>query len=64
MGEITTVSALTRTFIKERKLAEDPRKKVPVTVDDAFVALVEFEKGAIGTLEASRFCAGRKIIRL
>ncbi|MDD3699411.1 MAG: Gfo/Idh/MocA family oxidoreductase [Atribacterota bacterium] len=60
VGEITTVSSLTRTFIKERKLAEDPRKKVPVTVDDAFVALVEFEKGAIGTLEASRFCAGRK----
>jgi len=60
VGEITTVSALTRTFIKERKLMEDPSKKVPVTVDDAFVALVEFEGGAIGTLEASRFCAGRK----
>ncbi len=44
VGEITTVSSLTRTFIKERKLAEDPRKKVPVTVDDAFVALVESEK--------------------
>ncbi len=31
-----------------------------VTVDDAFEAFVEFESGAIGTLEASRFCPGRK----
>jgi predicted dehydrogenase len=31
-----------------------------VTLDDAFVACVEFENGAIGTLEATRFAAGRK----
>ena len=31
-----------------------------VDVDDAFVAVVEFENGAIGTLEATRFAAGRK----
>jgi predicted dehydrogenase len=31
-----------------------------VDVDDAFVATVEFENGAIGTVEASRFSAGRK----
>jgi predicted dehydrogenase len=31
-----------------------------VEVDDAFVAAVEFENGAIGTLESSRFSAGRK----
>ena len=29
-------------------------------VDDAFEAAVEFENGAVGTLEASRFCPGRK----
>lgn len=60
VGDIVTVSALTRTFIKERPSLEDPAKKIPVTVDDAFVAVVEFANGAIGTLEASRFCAGRK----
>ena len=32
----------------------------PVTVDDAFVSLVEFENGAIGTIEASRFAPGHK----
>ena len=29
-------------------------------VDDAFEAVVEFEGGAVGTIEASRFAAGRK----
>jgi len=29
-------------------------------VDDAFIAAVEFENGAIGSVEASRFAAGRK----
>jgi predicted dehydrogenase len=31
-----------------------------VDVDDAFVASVAFENGAIGTVEASRFAAGHK----
>ena len=29
-------------------------------VDDAFAAVVEFEDGALGTIEASRVCVGRK----
>ncbi len=33
---------------------------VDVNVDDAFEAVVEFENGAIGTIESSRFCPGRK----
>jgi len=59
LGDITSVSALTRTFIKERELA-DGSGTAPVDVDDAFVSTVEFANGAIGTLEASRFAAGRK----
>ncbi len=31
-----------------------------VDVDDAFVATVEFANGALGTLESTRFAAGRK----
>ncbi len=31
-----------------------------VDVDDAFVAAVEFENGAIGTVEATRFAGGHK----
>jgi predicted dehydrogenase len=52
VGEPVTVSALTRTFVGEREGAG-------VDVDDAFSAIVEFEGGAIGTLEASR-AAGRR----
>ena len=48
MGEVKSVSAGTRTFKEGRGL------------DDAFEAVVEFENGAIGTVEASRFCPGRK----
>ena len=31
-----------------------------MNVDDAFEAIVEYENGAVGTLEASRFALGRK----
>jgi predicted dehydrogenase len=59
VGEFKSVSALTRTFIQERPLS-DGSGTGKVDVDDAFVATVEFENGAIGTLEATRFAAGRK----
>jgi predicted dehydrogenase len=52
-GEISSVTGAVRTFIGAR----DGRA---VDVDDAFAATLEFEGGAIGTLEASRFAAGRK----
>ncbi len=59
IGEPKSVMALTKTFIPERPTA-DGKGRVKVDVDDAFVSLVEFANGAIGTLEASRFAAGRK----
>jgi predicted dehydrogenase len=60
VGEPAAVNGRLKTFIAERPLEEDPSQTGPVDVDDAFVALVEFECGAIGTLEATRFAAGRK----
>jgi predicted dehydrogenase len=59
VGEVKSVSAMTRTFIPERP---DPASGAlaRVDVDDAFAALIEFEGGALGTLEATRFAAGRK----
>jgi predicted dehydrogenase len=48
VGEIATVSALTATFQPGRD------------VDDAVESVVRFENGAVGTIEASRFCQGRK----
>jgi predicted dehydrogenase len=53
VGEIAVVGGLTKTFISDRPGGA-------VDVDDAFEAFVEFESGAVGTLEASRFATGRK----
>jgi len=58
VGEITSASALTVTFISERKT--DGGGTAPVEVDDAFEAVITFANGAVGTLEASRFARGRK----
>lgn len=58
VGEISSVSAMAKTFIKERPWGDGTMGEV--TVDDAFVSAVEFENGAIGTLEATRYAGGRK----
>jgi predicted dehydrogenase len=59
VGEPRWVSATTRTFIGERPLPGGSGRR-PVDVDDAFAATIEFDGGCLGTLEASRFAAGRK----
>jgi predicted dehydrogenase len=59
VGEPRSVMAMTKTFIPERPTA-DGNGRAKVDVDDAFISLVEFASGAIGTLEATRFAAGRK----
>src|SRR3954471_1713704 len=48
VGDIATVSALVKTFLPDRE------------VDDAIEAAVEFENGAIGTIEATRLALGRR----
>ncbi len=59
VGEPKRVMGMTKTFVEERPLP-DGSGMGKVDVDDAFVALMEFENGAIGTVEASRFCHGHK----
>lgn len=59
VGEPKQVMGMTKTFIEERPLPEGGGMG-KVDVDDAFISLLEFENGAIGTVEASRFCQGRK----
>ena len=58
VGEIDSVAAMTRTFIKERPNPDGSTGTVDV--DDAFAAAISFENGALGTLETTRFAAGRK----
>lgn len=59
VGEIKEVSGLLETFIDERPL-EDGSGRGKVDVDDAALALVRFENGAIGSIEGTRFAPGRK----
>ncbi len=59
VGDMTSIAANTRTFIDTRPLP-DGSGEGKVDVDDAFVAAVEFENGALGTLESTRFAGGRK----
>ncbi len=60
VGEPTKVMGLTQNWLSQRPSGDDPNKMVPSDVDDGFVATVEFDNGALGTFEASRFCQGRK----
>lgn len=60
VGEPVEVSGMMKTFIPERPLPEDPSKMGPVDVDDAASALVKYDNGAMGYLEGSRVCPGRK----
>ncbi len=72
IGEIKSVMGLKHTFIKKRPLpsesdelktmltAEAGKNMGEVTVDDTTSFLAEFENGAVGTFEATRFASGRK----
>jgi len=65
-GEIERVSGHLQTFVDERPVedGETPEDEAvetrPVTVDDAYSAQAQFENGAMGTFEASRFANGHK----
>ncbi|MFC7709913.1 Gfo/Idh/MocA family protein [Micromonospora lupini] len=69
--QITGVSAITETFVKERPLPAESSGLAatvdggsaptgPVTVDDAAVFVARLDGGALATYEASRFATGRK----
>ena len=70
VGEVASVSAMLKTFVHERPLpmagaatfqaGKSSAGSGPVTVDDAAFMVAEFENGALGTFEASRFASGRK----
>jgi predicted dehydrogenase len=71
IGPIRDVTALTRNFITQRPLADEGgvgnlkaeasgQGMGEVTVEDAALMLVNFDNGAIGSFEATRFANGRK----
>jgi len=56
IGDIKELIARTKTFIKKRK-TKDGKEDV-VDVDDAGILIMEFENGALGSIEASRMAPG------
>jgi predicted dehydrogenase len=70
VGEVESVVAMLKTFITERplpgkdagtfKAGSAASETGKVTVDDAAFMVAEFENGALGAFESSRFASGRK----
>lgn len=67
-AELTSVSGLMETFVKERPTMAEAQglsgkagtERGPVTVDDLALFTARFDNGAIGSFEATRFSTGRK----
>jgi predicted dehydrogenase len=60
-GSITEVTAMTETFIKERK-HNLTGKVEPVGIDDASAVLSRFANGSLATFEATRYARGHKAL--
>lgn len=60
-GGITSLTAMTETFIKERTHAVTGQKQ-PVGIDDASAVLTRFANGSLGTFESTRYARGHKAL--
>jgi predicted dehydrogenase len=60
-GSIASVTAMTETFIKERK-HNLTGKVEPVGIDDASAFLCRFANGSLATFEATRYARGHKAL--
>jgi predicted dehydrogenase len=60
-GPITEVTAMTETFVKERK-HNLTGKIEPVGIDDASAFLCRFANGSVATFEATRYARGHKAL--
>jgi len=60
-GSIVSVTAMTETFIKERK-HNLTGKVEPVGIDDASAFLCRFANGSLATFEATRYARGHKAL--
>jgi predicted dehydrogenase len=60
-GRITSVCAMTETFVKER-MNVDTGKVEPVGIDDACTFFCRFENGSLGNFESTRYARGHKAL--
>jgi predicted dehydrogenase len=59
-GPITSVTAMTEIFIKERAVQDAPETRKAVTIDDACQFMCRFANGSLGLFESTRYARGRK----
>lgn len=59
-GPITSVTAMTEIFVKERPVQDEPGKTKAVTIDDACQFMCRFANGSLGLFESTRYARGRK----
>lgn len=60
-GPITSVCAMTETFVKER-MNVDTGKVEPVGIDDACTFFCHFGNGSLGNFESTRYARGHKAL--
>lgn len=60
-GPIDKVTAMTETFIKERKHTESGKVQ-PVEIDDACAFLCRFKNGSLAVFESTRYARGHKAL--
>jgi len=60
-GGVTNVTAMTETFVKQRK-HNLTGKVQPVGIDDACAFLCHFENGSLGLFESTRYARGHKAL--
>jgi len=60
-GPITSVCAMTETFVKERMHTETGKVE-PVGIDDACTFFCRFQNGSLGNFESTRYARGHKAL--
>jgi len=60
-GNVSDVTAMTETFIKER-VHQETGEKQAVTIDDACAFLCHFDNGSLGLFESTRYARGHKAL--
>lgn len=60
-GSISSLTAMTETFVKKRKHAETGKMQ-DVGIDDAAAVLTRFKNGSLGLFESTRYARGHKAL--
>jgi predicted dehydrogenase len=60
VGDLKSVAGLSRIVVPRRPVKPGSRQTKVVDVEDLYEGILEFSGGAVGTLEVSTFCPGRK----